>query len=84
MGNFVASKHGWYTRRNLVPSASLIMQISQDQVDLLNPTLRDFQLGAIIDQCSGKKATNKIARRRIDFIPENINSYAHILNEPNS
>ena len=58
------------------------MEITQDQVDLLNPTPRDVQLGAIIDQCSGKKATKKMARRRIDFVSGNVNSYARMLNGP--
>ena len=35
-----------------------------------------------MDQCSGKKATKKVARRRIEFISGNINSYARILNGP--
>ena len=82
MCNFVASNYGWHTGSNLVPSPSLDVEITKDQVDLLNPTPRDVQLGAILDQCSGKKATKKIARRRIDFVSGNVNSYARILNRP--
>lgn len=52
------------------------------RLDMLNPTPRDVQIGAIIDQCSGKKATKVIARRRVDFVAGNINSYARILNGP--
>ena len=39
-------------------------------------------MAAIIDQCSGKKATKVIAKRRIEFISGNVNSYARILNGP--
>ena len=49
---------------------------------ILNPTARDVQMAAIIDQCSGKKATKVIAKRRIEFISGNVNSYARILNGP--
>ena len=51
-------------------------------MDLLNPTPRDVQLGAIIDQCVGQKAKKRIARRRIDIVTGNVNSYARILNGP--
>ena len=44
--------------------------------------LRDVQIGAIIDQCSGKKAQKAIAKRRVDFVAGNIDSYARILNGP--
>ena len=66
----------------MVPSTYLHVEVTQDQVDLLNPTPRDVQIGAIIDQCIGKKAKKKIARRRIDFVTGNVNSYARILNGP--
>lgn len=36
----------------------------------------------IIDQCIGKKAQKRIAKRRIDFVTGNVNSYARILNGP--
>ena len=82
MTNFVAAHFGWHTGGDLVPTAHLDVEISKDQVDMLNPTPRDVQIGAIIDQCSGKKATKVIARRRVDFVAGNINSYARILNGP--
>ena len=39
-------------------------------------------MGAIINQCTGKKAKKVIARCRIDFVSGNVNSYARILNGP--
>ena len=82
MSNFVAMKHGWHTGGVLVPSSHLQVEVSREQIDLLNPTPRDVQMAAIIDQCSGKKATKVIAKRRIEFIEGNVNSYARILNGP--
>lgn len=82
MTNFVAQNHGWNERGDLVPSSYLDVHVSEDQRDLLNPTPRDIQMAAIIDQCSGRKATKVIAKRRIEFIEGNVNSYAKILNGP--
>ena len=82
MTNFIAMQHGWHTGGNLIPSSYLHIFISDEQIDLLNPTPRDVQMGAIIDQCSGKKATKKNAKRCIEFIEGNVNSYARILNGP--
>ena len=56
MTNFVAAQYGWHTGGNLMSSEYLCVEQTQDQIDLLNPTPRDVQLGAIIDQCSGKSA----------------------------
>ena len=65
-----------------MPSPYLQIEHSPEQIEMLNPTARDVQMGAIIDQCSGQKATKKIARRRLEFMEGNINSYARILNGP--
>lgn len=56
--------------------------MTRDQIDLLNPIPRDIQIGAILDQCAGEKATKSIAKRRVEMISGNINSYARILNGP--
>ena len=82
MTNFVASNFGWHKGGDLLPSPYLCIEHTKDQVDLLNPTPRDVQIGAIIDQCSGKAAKKMIAKRRVDFVTGNINSYARILNGP--
>ena len=65
-----------------MPSPYLDLEVSSDQVDLLNPTARDVQLGVIIEQCTGEAAKKVIAKRRIDIVTGNINSYARILNGP--
>ncbi|KAL9182733.1 hypothetical protein ACHAXT_004012 [Thalassiosira profunda] len=82
MTNFVASNHGWHKGGSLTPSSYLHLEISEEQVDLLNPTPRDVQLGAIIDQCVGAKAQKVIAKRRVDMVAGNVQSYARILNGP--
>ncbi len=67
MTNYVARLHGWHTGGNLVPSLHLQVDIKANQIDLLNPTSRDIQMAAIINQCMGNKATKKVAKRRIDI-----------------
>ena len=66
----------------MIPSAYLDVESTKDQIDLLNPTARDVQLGAILDQCIGQKAKKVIAKRRIDIVTGNVNSYARVLNGP--
>ena len=80
--NFVARHHGWHIGGDLVPSTKLQVDFTKDQRKLLNPTPRDIQMGAIMDQCGGHMAVKKIAKRRICFISNNVNSYARILNGP--
>ena len=82
MTNFVASNHGWHKGGDMIPSAYLDAELTKDQIDLLNPTARDVQLGAILDQCIGQKAKKIIAKRRIDIVTGNVNSYARMLNGP--
>ncbi len=76
MTNFVVMNHGWNHGGDLKLSAHLDMEILQYQIRLLNPTPRDFQMAAIIDQCSGQKAVKVIAKCCIEFIDGNVNSYA--------
>jgi hypothetical protein len=82
MTNFVARNHGYHSEASLVPSDYLDIAISSDQVRLLNPTIRDVQVGSIIEQCTGQSAKKVIAKRRIDIVTGNINSYARVLNGP--
>jgi hypothetical protein len=82
MTTFVARYHGKHTGGNMVPSSFLQVDISEDQTTLLNPTLQDNQMATIPDQCSGKMAVKKIAKRCICYITNNVNSYAQILDGP--
>ena len=65
---------------NMIPSPHLNVEVFADQRKALNPTIRDIQIGAVIDQIFGDKAKTKIAKRCIDFMTGNVNSYAQILN----
>lgn len=56
------------------------MHVSGEQRKLLNPSYRDVLIGEILDQSSGVKATKKLAKRRIEFVNGNVNSYARVLN----
>ena len=60
MTNFVASNHGFNTGGKLCPSPYLDVEVTDEQKELLNPTSRDVQMGAILDQCVGKKAERKL------------------------
>ena len=66
-----------------IPSPHLNVEVSADQRKALNPNVRDIQIGAVIAQIfGGDKAKTKIAKRCINFMTGNVNSYARILNEP--
>ena len=82
MTNFVARNHGWHKGGYLAPSPNLHVEFISNQRELLNPTTRDVQIGANIDQFSEKKANKVIAKRRIEFVSGNVNSYVRILNGP--
>jgi hypothetical protein len=49
---------------------------------MMNPTVCDIQIGAILSQIFGDKAKTNFATRRIDFMIGNVNCYARILNGP--
>ena len=65
-----------------MPSSYLDLEVTSDQVKLLNPTARHVQIGAIIDQCVGVMTKKVLAKRRIDMASGNISSYARVLNGP--
>ena len=56
--------------------------MSDNQRDLLNPTQNDFLFGFISYDAKGKGAVHKIAKRRLDVIEGNVNSYSKLLNDP--
>ena len=66
----------------MIPSPHLNVEVSNDQRKALNPTVRDVQIGVVIAQIFGDKAKTKIAKRQIDFMTGNVNSYVRILNGP--
>ena len=56
--------------------------MSDAQRNLLNPTPKDVLLGFITHDVRGKGAVQKIAKRKIDLIEGNVNSYSRLLNNP--
>jgi len=78
MTNYVCYNHN--SEDDLMPSNWLDAECRKDQRKALNPTTRDVQIGAIIGQIFGEQAKTRIAKRRIDFMTGNVNSYARILN----
>ena len=71
---------GFKDDNDLLPSHSLDVHVTRLQCNFLNPTPQDVQRGEIISQCHGEKAMKKIAKRRVDFVSGNVNSYARLLN----
>jgi hypothetical protein len=74
MTNYVCYNHN--LEGDLMPSNWLDAECSNDQRKALNPTPRDVQVGAIIGQIFGDNAKTRIAKRRINIMMVNINSYA--------
>ena len=80
MTKYVCYHHD--TDDNMIPSPHLNVEVSADQRKALNPTVRDIQIGAVRAQSFGDKVKTKIAKRRINFMTGNVNSYTRILNGP--
>jgi hypothetical protein len=78
--NYV-SKKNWKEDRIKV-SDYLDVEMTNDQKTLLKPTMKDVLLGFITYDVKGKGAMQKIAKRKIDFIEGNVNSYSKMLNNP--
>ena len=66
MAYFVSMRHGIESSDDLIPSLHLDVELSGEQRSLLNPSPRDVQLAAILEQCQGKGAARKTSARRID------------------
>ena len=83
MTNFACRKHFGnpkLERKPYVPSAYLMVEITEDQVDFLNPSIQDVLLASVEEEAYGAHAKKKRARRRHDLVDGNIKSYARLLN----
>ncbi len=80
--NFVAQYHGTSTRgrKNLEPNKYLNVEVTEDQLYLIQPTPADVLVGNILQDSIGNNSKKKIAKRRIDFITGNVASYSRSLN----
>ena len=79
--NYVAQKHWRIFHANVTPSGYLNIEISDNQWNLLNPTQKDVFFGFIAYDAKGKGAVHKIAKRRLDVIEGNLNSYSKLIND---
>jgi hypothetical protein len=75
------SKANW-EHVNIKPSDYLNVEFSRTQQNFLNPTRKDVLLGYITYSVKGDGAVQKIAKRRLDFVDGNVNSYSKVLNNP--
>ena len=82
LSNQACNTHWGKATEPLRPSAYLGLEISKDQLELLNPSIGDLMLSKMEEDTIGAKAKKKIARRRHDFIDGSAKSYAKILNCP--
>lgn len=84
LSNHVACIHGQNSDyfSPLTPSAHLNVEVSRDQMRLLNPTPKEVMMGTIMESTVGEKAKKKIAKRKLYFINGNVNSYSRVLNNP--
>jgi hypothetical protein len=77
--NLAARKHSQQqTNTLLAPSPHYDVAMTVDQKQLLNPSWKDVVMGQIISESVGKCAIKKLAKRRIDAINGNINSYTKV------
>ncbi|GFH45620.1 hypothetical protein CTEN210_02094 [Chaetoceros tenuissimus] len=69
-------------KEDVQPSRFLDVAISSDQKNLLNPSYQDVLMGHIKYDMKGEGAVKKLAKRKLDFICGNVNSYSKLLNGP--
>ena len=80
--NYIARSNWSIGSKPVQPSPYLDVEMSTTQRNILNPTQKDVLLGFISYSVKGKGAVQKIAKRKIDLIEGNINSYSRFLNDP--
>ena len=77
--NYVAQQYWDIGHANVAPSDYLDIEMSDNQQTLLNPTQKDVLFGFIAYDAKGKGAVQKIAKRRLNVIEGNVNSYSNCL-----
>jgi len=78
--NHVAKTHVPDKHGKLLPSACLDVEVSSDQIRMMEPSMKDLRMSSIMAETVGPAATKKMAKRRLDMISANIASHARILN----
>ena len=79
--NYVSQQHWQVGLGNVKPSAYLDVEMSETQLNLLNPSYKDVVRGFLTYSAKGKGALSKIAKRKIDMIDGNPSSWAKLLND---
>jgi hypothetical protein len=88
INNYVSRRHGAAQkvprrqRKDLAPAGYLDVEVTDTQLDYLNPPPNDVLVGSIMEDSIGENARKKIAKRRINFINGNVESYSRSLNNP--
>ena len=67
---------------SVTPSGYLNIEMSDNQRTLLNPTQKYGFFGFIAYDAKGEGSVHKIAKRRLNVIEGNVNSYSKLLNNP--
>jgi hypothetical protein len=63
-----------------MPSSYLNVEVSSIQAKLSNPTVEDLIMGAAVAETMGEGAKQKLAKRRLEAMGENVASYSRVLN----
>ena len=70
----------WNRKTDLKPSAYLDVEVSTEQITLLNPKSQNVLRGFILQDSVGNGAKRMMAKRRLDIIDGNAGSYSRVLN----
>ena len=77
-----AAQSRWNEDKAVEPSPYLDIEYTKDQSRLFNPSYKNVLQGFIAYDVKGKGAMKRLAKRRLDVIEGNINSYSRCLNDP--
>jgi len=77
-----ACESEWNNDKGRQPSAHINVEVSQVQQQMLNPSYKHVLMGFICYDVRGEGAKQKIAKRRINLVEGNVNSYSRCLNDP--
>jgi len=77
-----ACESEWNNEKGRQPSAYVNVEVSTVQQQMLNPSYKHVLMGFICYDVRGEGAKQKIAKRRINLVEGNVNSYSRCLNDP--
>ena len=75
-------KHYYTQEKTKSVSAYLDINISTDQIRLLNPTPLDTVVGFVMKDSQGEGAKKRLPQRRLNFIDSKISAHCCVLNSP--